>query len=129
MLMPAAVLIVMVLAAMTVDLSLVHLAEREATAAADAAANDAVTWGLDETALYEDGNYRLDATRVRESVERSLSAHEISGRLSAVSVSNTLDSVSVTVEIDIEYIFAGALPGATGGTTVSANSTATAARP
>ena len=129
MLMPAAVLIVIVLAAMTVDMSIVHLAEREAAAAADAAANDAVTWGLDETTLYQDGEYRLDAGRVRESVNRSLAAHEISGRLSSVSVSNDIDSVSVNVEIEVDYVFARALPGAADGTTVSASSTATAVRP
>lgn len=131
MLMPAAVLIVIALAAMTVDMAIVHLGEREAAAAADAAANDAVTWGLDEGALYEDGEYRLDAARVRESVERSLAAHEISGTLLSVSISAGVDSVSVTVEIEVEvdYIFARALPGDYDGTTVSATSTATALRP
>lgn len=129
MLMPAAVLIVIALAAMTVDMAIVHLGEREAAAAADAAANDAVTWGLDEGALYEDGEYRLDAARVRESVDRSLAAHEISGTLLSVSISAGVDSVSVTVEIEVDYIFARALPGDYDGTTVSATSTATALRP
>ena len=77
-LMPAAVLVVMVLAAITMDLSLVHLGRRETIAAAEAAANDAATFGLDERAYRSGAGYRLDAVRARSghgAIDRCRRAH------------------------------------------------------
>ena len=50
-LVPAALLVLLVLAAIAVDSASEYLARRELAAAADAAANDAATFGLDEAAL------------------------------------------------------------------------------
>lgn len=124
-LMPAAVLIVLVLAAIAVDLSLVHLGRREALAAAEAAANDAVTAGLDEQALRAGRGYTLDPTRVDRTVTASLAAHGVVERLRhrpVVRIDGTTVSVQLTLRVD--YVFARALPGVAHGTEVSATGSA-----
>jgi hypothetical protein len=121
MLMPAAVLIVLVLAAITVDLSLVHLGRREASAAAEAAANDAVTFGLDEAAYRRGEGYHLDPGRVRTAVKRSLSVQSTSRRwVGSPHVTIEGTRVTVTVTIRIDYLFARAIPGGPDRTTVTA---------
>jgi hypothetical protein len=135
MLMPAAVLVVIVLGAMAVDLSVVHLGEREVSSAASAAVNDAVTYGLDEAALYETGTYGLDPGRVREIVATTLAAQEASGsdlRLVGSPVLRDTDgdgapeTVTIRVRMTVGYLFAKGLPGAPDTTTVEASATATA---
>ena len=135
--MPFGVLVVLVLGAIAVDLSLVHLAEREAHAAASAAVNDAVGAGLDVDALYTSGGYRLDPARVHSVVTTSLAAQEHSGRrlhlaagphLSDRDGDGNADTVTVTVRVDVDYLFAAAVPGAPAGTSVEASATATAHR-
>lgn len=126
MLVPAGVLVVLVLAALTVDLSLVHLARREVVAGAEAAANDAVTAGLDEAAFRAGRGYRLDHTRVGAVVQAALAGRGLLDRLERpprIEISGTTVSVSVTLRVD--YVFARALPGATNSTVVSATGTAT----
>jgi hypothetical protein len=120
-LMPAAVLIVLALSAITMDLSLVHLARREAIAAAEAAADDAVTFGLDERMLRLNGRYVLSEARVHDAVDRALMARSIDDELAAPpTVTITGTTVEVRVELQVDYVFAPALPGAPRGTTVSA---------
>jgi hypothetical protein len=137
MLMPAGVLVVLVLGSMAVDLSVVHLGEREVAAAASGAANDAVTAGVDPAAVYGAGSYGLDPARVGEAVARSLAAQERSGtdlrlahppRLTDADGDGFTDTVTVTVRMEVAYVFAGALPRAPDGTTVEATATATAHR-
>lgn len=126
LLMPAAVLIVLVLAAITVDLSLVHLARREAMAAVEGAANDAVTFGLDEAAYRRGEGYRLDPARVRVAVERSLAIDSAGERWTGPPRVEVLGSaVRVTVTARVDYVFARALPGGRHHTTVTATAEAT----
>lgn len=128
MLMPAAVMIVLVLGAIAFDLSVVHLGERELVDAASAAANDAVTYGLDEEALRNDGVYRLDPSRVEEAVGLSLDAGGMAGDLTSVEIRPVGDDgVSVTLTMTVDYVFARALPGP-GTTTIDATAQATATR-
>ena len=68
LLFPAALLIVVVLAAVTVDLARLHLARRDLDDLAAAIGNDVTTLGIDETELRRTGAYRLDPVRVRELV-------------------------------------------------------------
>jgi hypothetical protein len=137
MLMPAGVLVVLILGSMAVDLSVVHLGEREVAGAAAGAANDAVTYGIDEAAVYGAGTYALDPGRVSEAVAISLAAQERSGtdlrlsgppRLTDTDGDGFTDTVSITVRMEVDYVFAGALPRAPDGTTVEATATATARR-
>ncbi len=138
LLMPTAVLVVLVLGALAVDLSVVHLAEREVVSAASAAANDAVTHGLDEDAFYSTGLYSLDPAQVAEVVRTSLAAQSQPGRgLRMVGRPRIADSdgdgapesVTVTVTGEVGYIFAPAIPGAPDSARVEASATATARRP
>jgi hypothetical protein len=129
MLMPAAVLIVLVLAAIAVDTAVVHLARRDLLHAADAAANDAVTYGLDEDRLRRGGGYRLDHRRVHEAVHGAIESRGLLHRLDApptVTVTGD-DQVVVVVQMQVEHVFARALPG-TGTTRVEVRSNATAAQ-
>jgi hypothetical protein len=135
LLMPAGVLVVLVLGALAVDLSIVHLGEREVSAAANAAANDAATWALDQAALYTTGDLALDPDRATHAVHTSLHAQEYSGRhahlvgaprLTDRSGNGHADTITVTVAMEVDYLFARVMPGAPRGTTVSATATATA---
>jgi hypothetical protein len=129
MLVPAAVLIVLVMAAIAVDMSLLHLRRRQAHDLAAAAANDAATAAADQAAL-RDGDYVLDedaAGRVAVAVvEASDRAPEIA---SAPQVRIVGEVVEVEVALEADYIFAGVVPGAPDGRTVRATARATAVGP
>jgi Flp pilus assembly protein TadG len=127
MLMPAAVLVVMVMAAVTMDLSLVHLGRREAIAAAEAAANDAATYGLDESAYRSGFGYAIDPVRARQAVEQSIHGSGLADDLVSradVVIDGTTVRVGLTVRVD--YVFARALPGLAHSTIVSATGSASA---
>jgi hypothetical protein len=121
MLMPAAMLMVIVLAAITMDLSLVHLGRRELVAGAEAAADDAVTYGLDE-GLYRAGDgFLLSPSRVEHAVTRSLQARGLLGKLDTPpNITITGNEVSVRLAMRVTYVFAKALPGVAHATTVTA---------
>jgi Flp pilus assembly protein TadG len=129
MLMPAAVLILMVLAAITVDFSVAFLGERELSNATSAAANDAVAAALDQDALRGHDELRLDQAKAEEVVLRSLAGRS-SGLLHIDPADVTIEfpddlQVRVTAGADVEYVFSKALPGAPDTTHVQATSTAT----
>lgn len=118
MMVPAAVMIVLMLAAVAIDETAVFLAHRQLHAAAAAAANDAVTAGLDRVAFEATGVYRLDAVRVQEAVARSLAAQATdevrNAALNGPSItvdSNGRQSVQLALTADVRLIFAGAIPG------------------
>jgi hypothetical protein len=126
MLMPAAFLIVTVLAAMTMDLSLVHLGRREAIAAAEAAANDAATYGMDEAAYRTGAGYSLNPTRAHRAMEESILGARLADDLVSppqLLIDGTTVHVRLTIRVD--FVFALALPGAH-STTVTATGSATA---
>ena len=130
MLMPAAVVVMLVLGAICVDLAVVHLATRNLSDVAASAANDAVTFGLDQALLRTSGDYTLDDARVNKAVWHSLDAHRLGAKVAdpLIELGPATDQVTVTLEMRVDYLFAKALPGANGGTTVRARATATAAR-
>jgi hypothetical protein len=112
MLMPAAVLVMVVLAAIAMDLSLVHLGRRELVAAAEAAANDATTYGIDEPAYRAGAGVRLDPMRVQRSVHQTLAARGLVERLEqAPRVEIVGNGVRVSLAMQVRYVFAKALPG------------------
>jgi len=114
MLMPAAVLIVMVLGAITVDLTAVRLGQRELVAAAGDAANDAVTVGLDEADLRRGAGYRIDPALAQQAVVESLAAKGLLDDLAEppTVVVTSADTVEVRLARRVPHIFAKALPGA-----------------
>ena len=127
LLVPAALLIVLVMASIAVDMSLVHLRRRQAYDLAAGAANDAVTAAADEGSLRA-GGYRVDPDRAQQVVERIVAASDLAPDVAAPpTVRVTGDSVVVEVSLDADYIFAGVIPGTPDGTTVTASASATAA--
>ena len=119
MLMPAAVLVVMVLGAIAVDQSIVYIQQRELVAAAEAAANDAAGYGLDRDAFYDRNEVVFDLTRARAAALAALRARRIDAR-AEVSLGPGGTEVVVSLRAEVEYVFAGAIPGAPGTTEVRA---------
>jgi len=127
MLMPAAVLIVLLLGAIAVDLTVVHLRQRAAISAAGSAANDAVTYGLDQAALRRGDGYRLDLDRAARAVAQSIESQGLSDALASPPevTEPSADRVTVVLRVRVGYIFAKALPH--GPTEAIVTATATAA--
>ena len=126
-LVPAALLVLIVLAAIAVDTTTEYLARRELAAAADAAANDAVTFGLDEARFRETGEFVLDAERAEEAVRRALSARwsTVIDRAVVAGDSDPQEgTVNVTLRSSAHLVFSPALPGAPHDVDVVARATA-----
>lgn len=128
MLMPAAVLILVILGGITFDFAHLYLAKRELTSLAEGAANDAVTYGLDQASVHRGEGYALDPDRVVTAVEASVDTHSPdlhligSPRVEIVSPSE----VRVTITARIDYVFTRAVPGAPNAETVTVAATADA---
>lgn len=119
MLMPAAVLVVMVLGAIAVDQSIVYTQQRELVAAAEAAANDAAGYGLDQDAFYQHNEVVFDLARARAAALAAVRARGIDA-LAVVSVGPGGTVVEVSLRAEVDYVFAAAIPGAAGTTEVRA---------
>src|SRR3954449_13306666 len=121
MLMPAAVLILVILGGITFDYAHLYLAKRELTSLAEGAANDAVTYGLDQASVHRGDGYALDPERVTAAVDASISTHSadlhLEGPPKVVMLGPT--EVRVTITARIDYVFARALPAASDGETVT----------
>jgi hypothetical protein len=127
MLMPAGLLIVLVLASIAVDMSVVHLRKRQAFELAAAAANDAVTAAVDQGRLRTTHEYVLDPERARAVVADVVAASEVAPELARPPVVTvTAAGVRVELALEADYIFADVVPGAPDGTEVTASATATA---
>jgi len=113
MLWPAAVLIVLLLASIAFDFSVILLGRRELLWAADSAANDAATYGIDQAAFRESGDVRFDGTRLQEAVNRSIDARDLRFELVAPPGVEPLGDgrVRVTLTARVPYLFADAFPG------------------
>jgi hypothetical protein len=120
--MPAGLLVVLVLAAIAVDLSVVQLRKRQAFDLASAAANDAVTAGADHQALRQ-GSYLLDPARTEQALAAAIEASEL-GPQAEWSYRPIPTGVEVTVTLRADYVFAGVIPGAPDGTPVTARASA-----
>lgn len=129
MLVPAAVLIVLVMASIAVDMSLVHLRQRQAHDLAAQAANDAATAAADQGALRE-GTYVVDPGAARRVAATVVGASDLAAHVVGTpEVTVTPDGVEVSVALEADYIFAGVVPGAPDGRTVRARATAGAPTP
>jgi hypothetical protein len=127
MLMPAGVLIVLMLAAIAVDLSLVFLRQRQASALAADIANDLATAALDVEGLRQGGTFELDPTRARRLGEELAESSDLADELVGVDVT-VIDATTVTVTIRaaVDYLYTSIIPGASDSTEVQATATATA---
>jgi Flp pilus assembly protein TadG len=127
LLMPACLLVMLVLASIAVDMSLVHLRQRQAVNVAAAAANDAVTAGASPDAIRR-GDYALDRHRVERVVQQVVEASDLAPYLAGppeISIDGTRVAVTVTVEVD--YLFTAVMPAAPDSTVVRGSASATPA--
>ncbi|MEX1218721.1 MAG: hypothetical protein WEA11_09420 [Acidimicrobiales bacterium] len=126
LLMPAAVLVMFVLGAITVDLTAVRAGQQDLIAAATDAANDAATAGLDEAALRAGLGYQLDPTRVWFVAIDALATKGVLDNLETGPQVTVNDDGTVTVSIArrVPHLFARAIPGAPDDQLVRATATA-----
>ncbi|HEX4868690.1 MAG TPA: hypothetical protein VFV32_13855 [Acidimicrobiales bacterium] len=127
MLVPAGLLITLLLGGIAFDLSLLFLRQRQASSVAVDLANDLATLALDEGHLRATGEYVLDPARAGALATALLRESDVAADAVGLTVQVTApDSVSVTVTLDVDYVFAKAIPGAADGTEVSATASALA---
>lgn len=126
LLFPAGVLILIVFAALAFDVALAHQRKRQLLDVAASAANDAVTYGLDEAELRATGTYCLDPERVRRAVGLAIAASTVDVDDVAISVGGRCDgSVTVRLRATSPAPFSAAIPGMDASTRMAAERTAT----
>lgn len=108
LLMPAAVLVVIILGALSVDRALVFGAQRELVNEAQAAANDAAALGIDVDALRAGGAVRYDRDRIDRAVRSSLAG------VDGITVRWVIDGDEIVVRLErrVSYVFTKGVPGA-----------------
>lgn len=127
LLVPAGFLVVLIMASIAVDMSLVHLRQRQAVDVASGAANDAVTAAAEEGALRGGDGVAVSQADAEAVVERIVAASDLAPEVvGAPVVRVTAASVEVELTVRADYVFAGAVPGAPDGTTVTARASARA---
>lgn len=110
LLVPAGVLILVVLGALAVDLSNVHLSQRELVAAAQAAVGDAAAASLHEATFYHRGEAVVAADAARAEVVAALAASDLDIALDSFGLSPD-GEVVIRVSARVDTIFARAVPG------------------
>lgn len=127
LLMPAAMMVVIVLAAIAVDLSLVRVRHEQLESVASAAANDAANLlSIEQLRSATEPSELLvsiDPSRVRAIVEEAVAASELDD-IRIVRADAVGDEVTVELSIDVEHLFGRALPGTPDSRRVGAASTA-----
>jgi len=126
MLLPAVVLVIVVLGALAVDVAVAHLAQRHASQAASAAANDAATYGLDPAVLLTGRPARIDPARARAAAGAALAGERTLDPDAQPVVEVVGTQVTVTVTLRVAYVFSRGIPGAPDATSVRASATADA---
>lgn len=128
LLFPAAFLVVLVLGSLAIDAAAVHLRQRDLAAAAGAAANDAVTLGLDADALRRSGAMVLDPHRTEAAVHGVLARRGLLDDLLEPPTVRLVDERTVEVSLrgHADYVIAPALPGGSRGREVRVTVRATA---
>jgi Flp pilus assembly protein TadG len=132
LLFPAGLLIMVALAAMTVDSAIAFMAQRELMNATAAAANDAATEALSDGSFYEDNRIELSAAAVEAiAVDRVLAVvdtarhHGLTVDAQAVPAApGCAWTVRVTASSTVDELFGKAMPGSSGTVAVRASSSA-----
>jgi Flp pilus assembly protein TadG len=107
LLFPSAVLVLLLLAAIAVDLSQVHMARRELARAADQAADDAAAM-IDHAEAHRTGRTRIDHAAADGVVRFELAVAHLHGRLVGtpqVTFDDPTGTVIVTASVDVEPVF------------------------
>lgn len=130
LLFPAALLIMLTLAAITVDSAIAFLAQRELANATAAAANDAATRALSDRAFYENDSIELSPSEVEAVAEdrvlRLVDRFRHHGLVVSAEATPAGCSwtVTVTASSTVDEVFGQAVPGSDGQVAVRATSTA-----
>ena len=124
---PIGFIIVILLGAIAVDLSNVWLQQRRLADATDSAANDAVTFGLDQDALRGNGIIALDPDQVAAVVRVSIAGQDLPPGVGLPSVTLGVSAsgnptVTVSLSSNADLIFGRAVRN--GGLGISATGTA-----
>jgi Flp pilus assembly protein TadG len=118
-----------VLGAIAIDFSIAFLGERELAGATAAAANDTAARALSDPAFYNEGVITLDEAAAHAvaiaAIRRSLDANRYHDVRVSVTVAASGRTVVVSASAEVDYVFAGAVPGAPQRARVEATSTAT----
>lgn len=121
LLIPAAVLIVVILASLAVDQAVVFGAQRDLVATAQAAANDAAAVGIDPDAVRAGSGLAYDDSRIDRAVRAA--AARADGQVVA-SWERHGTVIVVRLRRRVARIFARAVPGASRGVVVTAEASA-----
>ena len=133
LLFPAALLIMLALAAITVDSAIAFQAQRQLANATAAAANDAATQALSDRAFYLGDRIELSATAVEgiavDKVRQLIDATHhydllVTAMATAPAAGGCAWTVRVTASSRVDELFGKAMPGSDGSVTVRAVSTA-----
>ena len=122
LLFPAAFLVMLVLAATTIDVGLTHVRAHELQAVAESAANDSLG-ALDVAALRDHGTLELDPQRVRTIVADTVAAGPVPAS-EIVAIDLRRDpvgrlEVAITLRLRVDLVMAPALPGGPTSTTIT----------
>ena len=133
LLFPAAVLIMVALAAMAVDSAIAFLAQRELVNATAAAANDAATEALSDSSFYEENRIELSAAAVELiAIDRvfalvDTSRHRglrVTAEAAPPAAAGCAWTVRVAASSTVDELFGRAMPGSRGTVAVTARSSA-----
>ena len=133
LLFPAALLIMLALAAVTVDSAIAFMAQRELVNATAAAANDAATEALSDRAFYEGDRIELSPSAVESvAVDRvfqlvNASRHfglTVTAEASQPAGAGCSWTVRVSASSRVDELFGKAMPGSSGQVAIHAQSTA-----
>jgi hypothetical protein len=120
--MPAALLIVLVMASIAIDMSLVLVRQRQAADLAASAANDVTTAAAADPRGLGVDRFAVDSGRAQALVEQIVLADDELGPLldgpPVVAVAG--DRVEVSLAVRADFIFAAVVPGAPDGLVVHA---------
>ena len=133
LLFPAALLIMLALAAVTVDSAIAFMAQRQLVNATAAAANDAATRALSDRAFYQDDRIELTQSAVESvAVDRVFQLVDparhhgltVTAQASAPAGAGCSWTVRVSASSRVDELFGRAMPGSSGQVAVHAQSTA-----
>ena len=106
---PVGLLIVLMLGAIAVDLGNVWMQQRRLADAADSAANDALTYGVDQGVLRATGDLELSEARIDDIVVVSVAGQGLPAEATITDSSGTViggvPAVTVTIESRADLIF------------------------
>ncbi len=116
-LVPAMTLVLLVLAAIAVDLAGEHAAQRSVERAVTAATDDAAGM-IDSRRLQTDGELIIDPAAADRVLRAQLAAAQLPGTVERLDLTIDDEVVDVRVRVRIRHLFLGVLPGSDGTSSV-----------